>query len=463
MVTHTTPRWSPWRGRTRPDPAQPVPVDRASPADLMQLATDVGPAPMHVGAVLVLGTGPGFSVAEARWLLSERVRAVPRLRQRLRRAPLGCGRPFWADDPAFDLRHHVRQLPCPPPGDERALLKVAAAVTGAPLPRSRPLWSATFVTGLAGGGTGLVIVMNHVLADGIGGLAVLARLVDEAPALPPANPHAARFPVPAPGARTLAADAWAGRARRLTHLAGGVRTIRQGLAELGGARPPRRLPPTSLNRPTGPQRRIDVIAADLAAIRELGHAHGGTVNDVILAAIAGALQALLASRGEHLDLVTVSVPVSARQADTGGQLGNQVGVMPVALPTGSDLAARVTRIAAITRERKTAARGTSAALLGPPFRLLAPTGLLRWFVNRQRLIHTFATNLRGPAEPLTFAGAPVRAMIPIPNTTGNVTVTFGVLSYAGTLRITVLSDPSRVPDVAGLTAALRQELGSAAR
>ena len=283
------------------------------------------------------------------------------------------------------------------------------------------------------------------------------------PGLPPGDPERARFPVPAPRARILAADAWAGRARSLTHLARSVRTIRQGLAELGGARPPRRLPPTSLNRPTGPQRRLDVVAADLAAIRDLGHAHGGTVNDVILAAIAGALRALLASRGEELDLVTASVPVSARQAATGGQLGNQVGTMPVALPARGDLAARVTRIAAITRERKTAARGTSAAVLGPPFRLLAPTGLLRWFFNRQRLVHTFATNLRGPAEPLTFAGAPVRAVIPIPATTGNVTVTFGVLSYAGTLRITVVSDPSRVPDVAVLTAALRRELGSAAR
>src|SRR4249920_4243427 len=210
----------------------------------MQLATDVGPAPMHVGAVLVVGTGPGFSVQDARRLLGDRVSAVPRLRQRLRRAPPGCGRPFWADDPAFDLWHHVRQLPCPPPGDERALLEVAAAVTGAPLPRSRPLWSAAFVTGLAGGGTGLVIVMNHVLADGIGGLAVLARLVDEIAGLPPGNPERARFPVPAPRARTIAADAWAGRARRLTHPASSVRTIRQGLAELGGTRPPGRLAAT---------------------------------------------------------------------------------------------------------------------------------------------------------------------------------------------------------------------------
>jgi WS/DGAT/MGAT family acyltransferase len=438
-----------------------VPVQRASPADLMQLAVDVGPAPMHVGAVVVLGTGPGFSVEQARQLLGERICAVPRLRQRLCRAPPGCGRPFWADDPAFDLRHHVTQVPCPAPGDERALLDAAAVVLGGPLPRSRPLWSATFVTGLASGGTGLVIVMNHVLADGIGGLAILASLVDGGAGLPPAGLRAAPFPAPAPRPETLAADAWAGRARRLARLPATVRTIRQGLAELGGARLPRTLPPTSLNRPTGPRRRLDVIVADLSTARDVGHACGGTVNDVILAAVTGALRELLASRGERLDEVTVSVPVSARQQAADGQLGNQVGVMPVALPAAGGLAARVTRIAAVTRERKRAAPGTSAALLGPLFRLV-PAGLLRWFFNRQRLVHTFATNLRGPAQPLSFAGARVQAVIPIPNTTGNVPITFGAISYAGTLRLTVLSDPAQVPDVGVLTAALRRELAATA-
>ena len=165
-------------------------VDRASPADLMQLAADIGPAPMHIGAVLVLGTRHGFSVAEAQRLLGERIHAVPRLRQRLCRAPPGCGRPFWADDPAFDIRHRS----CRPPGDERALLDVAAAVICEPLPRSRPLRSATFVTGFADGGTGLVIIMNHVLADGIGGLAVVAGLVDEGPGTPPGSPSAGRLP-----------------------------------------------------------------------------------------------------------------------------------------------------------------------------------------------------------------------------------------------------------------------------
>jgi len=86
-------------------------------------------------------------------VLGERIRAVPRLRQRLYRAPPGCGRPYWADDPAFDINEHVRQVRCPPPGDERAVLDLAAAQLRVPMPRSRPLWSATFVTGLADGGS----------------------------------------------------------------------------------------------------------------------------------------------------------------------------------------------------------------------------------------------------------------------------------------------------------------------
>src|SRR5690348_10991927 len=178
----------------------------------MQFATGDGRAAGHIGAVLMLDGAPGFTVAEARRVLGERIRAVPRLRQRLYRAPPGCGRPYWADDPAFDINDHVRQVYCPPPGDERALFDLAAAQLREPLPRSRPLWSATFVTGLADGGTGLLVIMDHVLADGVAGLAVLGALVDQAAGT--ARARANRFPAPAPRARELAADAWRGRLRR---------------------------------------------------------------------------------------------------------------------------------------------------------------------------------------------------------------------------------------------------------
>ena len=440
-------------------------LDRASAADLMQLATGDGRAAGHIGAVLVLNAAPEFTIAEASRMLAERIRAVPRLRQRLCRAPLGCGRPYWADDPAFDIDEHLRQVRCPPPGDERALLDLAAAQLGEPLPRSRPLWSATFVTGLADGGTGLIVIMDHVMADGIAGLAVLGTLVDQVTATAPAR--AGRFPVPAPRGWEIAVDAWRGRLRRPSPAGPGaprqarrLRRIREGIAELGGARPPRQRPATSLNRPVGPRRRLNVVAVDLAAVHSLGHAHGGTVNDVVLAAVAGALRTLLAARGEHLGEVTITVPVAARRAASGGELGNQIGIMLVTVPATDDLGARITKTAAITRERKARARGASATLFVPAFLLLARTGLLRWFASHQRVVQTFVTNLRGPADPLTFGGAPVRTIIAIPTTTGNVTVTFAASSYAGTLRITILSDPDRMPDAPALAAALRTELSA---
>jgi diacylglycerol O-acyltransferase / wax synthase len=137
--------------------------------------------------------------------------------------------------------------------------------------------------------------------------------------------------------------------------------------------------------------------------------------------------------------------------------------MLVTIRADGGLADRVARAAAVTSERKRAARGTSAGLLGPLFRLLAVAGLLRWFFNHQRLVTTFVTNLRGPAEPLTLAGAPLRVVLPVPETTGNIPVTFAALSYAGTLWLTVLSDPALVPDVAVLTTALSQELAFAIR
>jgi WS/DGAT/MGAT family acyltransferase len=432
----------------------------------MQFATGDGRAAGHIGAVLVLDTAPGFSVAEAERVLGQRIRAVPRLRQRLYRAPPGCGRPYWADDAAFEIDEHVRRVCCPPPGDERALLDLAAAQLGEPMPRSRPLWSATFVTGLADGGTGLLVIMDHVLADGIAGLALLGTLADQVAEA--AEVRADRFPAPAPRARELAVDAWRGRLRRAGRAepgtprqARGLRRIREGIAELGGARPQRWLPATSLNRPVGPERRLDVVAVDLAAVRDLGHAHGGTVNDVVLAAVAGALRTLLAARGEQLGEVTITVPVAARRAASGGELGNHIGIMPVTVPATGGFGARVTRTAEITRERKSRARGASAALFVPAFLLLARTGLLHWFANHQRAVQTFVTNLRGPDEPLTVGGAAVRAIILIPSTTGNVTVTFAASSYAGTLGITILSDPGRVPDAPALAAALRHELSAA--
>src|SRR4051794_1920020 len=161
-------------GITRKDSAVTGPglVQRATPGDVVTLAMDFGPVPSHVGAVLRFAGVPGGDPAATERLVVERATAVPRLRQRLVRAPLGCGPPAWVDDPAAAPARHVRRIPCPAPGDERALLDVAARVMTTPLPRSRPLWSATVVTGLAHGAVALLVVLHHIMADGVGGLAV---------------------------------------------------------------------------------------------------------------------------------------------------------------------------------------------------------------------------------------------------------------------------------------------------
>jgi len=428
---------------------------------MITLATDIGPVPMQVGAIIVLDAGPGFELSGAEAVIAGRLCAIPRLRQRIIRVPPGCGHPVWVDDADFDIGRHMRRAVCPPPGDERALLDLGAEVVTGPLPHSRPLWAVVTVTGLADGKIALIMVFHHVLADGIGGLAVLAGLADSAPGMTDGAPGmtdgAAVFPRLAPSRRALAADAGAARLRAISHLPATFTSARRAMAELGVARTAR-APRTSLNQPTGPARKLTLARTDLADIHSLAHAHGATVNDAVLAAVTGAMHTLLNRRGEDIGTVVASVPVSARASATTSHLGNQTGVMPVAIPFGRDPVQRMVQIAGLTGVRKTAAPGASAAVLSCAFRALATAHLLRWFMNHQRRVTTFVTNLRGPAQALSLAGATVSAVIPISLTTGNVTVGFAVMSYAGALTITVLADPDLVPDVDVLTAALQAEL-----
>jgi diacylglycerol O-acyltransferase / wax synthase len=427
-------------------------IERTSPIDLMELASDLPDSPMQVAAVLVLSTATGLHLAAVRDAIGERIQAVPRLRQRLVRTPFGCGRPVWVDDPDFDIRHHVNAVRCPAPGDETALLGVAATTVTGRLAANRPLWSATLVTSLADGGAALIVVLHHVVADGIGGLAVLARLVDGAPTAPSPD-----FPRPSPGRRALILDAFGTRLRALTHLPAGIRQLSSAIAEIAASRttgPPR----SSLNHPTGPRRTLAVARADLASVRRMAHAHGATVNDVVLTAVTGALHAVLRHRGEAVDRFVISVPTSARREATAGRLGNQVGVMAVPVTVAGEPQQRLAAIADFTRDRKPAARSASAAVLGPVFRTLARLGAFRWFVDRQRLVTTLVTNLRGPDHRLSFLTAPITDVIPVSPITGNVTVAFAVLSYAGTLVVTVIADSQHCPDLPLLVTHLQSEL-----
>ena len=416
-------------------------IQRTTGNDLMALAIESAVAPMQVAAILVLDRP--VDTAALRSALAGRITAVPRLRQRLQRAPVGCGRPIWVDDADFTIDRHIIDRTCPAPGDEIALLKVAAKAARHPLSRKRPLWSITLVNGLGAGRSALVLVIHHVLADGIGGLAALALLIDGAR---PSTEWA--FPTPAPMTRDLLVDATASRFRALRRWPAGLRLVRDAITELGGGHvghPTR----CTLNQPTGSHRQLAVVRADLAALVSTAHAAEATVNDVLLTAVTGALTAVLRHRGESAETLVLSVPVSGRGENTPTALGNHVGAMLVEASTHGDPTERLAAIAHTTRSRRQAhGQAASATLLGPAFRVLARLGMFSWFVDRQRLVTTFVTNLHGPPSPMTFLGATVTDIIPVTSITGNVTVSFAALSYAGTLAVTMIADPQHCPDLA---------------
>ncbi|MCK8671374.1 wax ester/triacylglycerol synthase domain-containing protein [Rhodococcus sp. NPDC003382] len=427
-----------------PDTSNRVRIERAGPADLTVLATDRGPVPMNIGAILEFDAAPGPDLSTLRTHLAERIPSIPRLRQRLQRVPFGCGRPVWVDDPGFTLEQHLAEQDWPVPADERRLFDLAAEFVCTPLPHDRPLWQARLVTDRSGGRSALIVVLHHVLADGLGGLAVLAALTDGGPLV--AGPV---FPQPPPSRKTLAADAARAKLAAVRALPVAMRRGFAGLRELGfGRRWPRLVEPTSLNRPTSSRRRLTRITVPLADVTSLAHRHHGTVNDVVVTAVTGAMLAVLRARGEHPDRLVVSVPISGRRSTTADRLGNATGVRPVSVPAIADDETRLARIVAATSAAREHLpdRASSGGPLGSAFRALSRLGLFRLFIDHQRMVHTFVTNLRGPAEPVELAGFRVRSLVPLVVTPGNAGVTFAVLSYAGELGITLVADPAIVPE-----------------
>ncbi|MGZ4612128.1 MAG: wax ester/triacylglycerol synthase domain-containing protein [Kineosporiaceae bacterium] len=409
----------------------------------MFLAVQNGTVPEQLGAVLVLEPTDGFDLAAAEQTLSVRARRVPRLRQRLTGRWPGWARAVWTDDLGFRAERHIERVTCPAPGDEPALLRLASDLVVRRLPLDRPLWRATFVTGLAGGRIALVIVIQHALADGIAGLAVLDALVDSAGA--DGDPTTAADP---------AADASPATDRPRPDVRGRRRP---------GPVPPHRVGRAarcSLLRPTGPRRRVAVARARLDDVRAVAHAHGATVNDVLLATIAGALHATLEGRGERVPAVVVAVPVADRRTATARALGNRFREVRAALPRVDDPVEGLETVAMIMRARKRSVVGPSASRVASALvRLAVAIGLYEPYMRRQRYLHTVVTNLPGPRRQQHLCGARILEALPLAvGGGGNVTVSFAALSYAETLAVTVTADPDTVPDLHRLTAALQAGL-----
>jgi ribosomal protein L14 len=222
---------------------------------------------------------------------------------------------------------------------------------------------------------------------------------------------------------------------------------------------PVRAQPCSLLRVTGARRRIAVVRVGLEALRTAAHDQGAGVHAVLLVAVAEALRRALARRGETITAVTVAVPVGTPRPD-GGTAGNAVSPLVLSVPVTGPRGTRLAGVAAAVRRRRALAAGPAPiTVLGGAFRLLAALGGYRWYMTRQRRLHTLVSYVRGPAGPVRLGGIEVREMIPVVvggNT--NITVSFVALTYAGTLTVTAVVDPDGCPDLDPLAQELAAEL-----
>ncbi|MGW4015465.1 wax ester/triacylglycerol synthase family O-acyltransferase [Rhodococcus ruber] len=432
--------------------------ERLSPLDVGNLRVEDRGVPMHVAALVVVDGTPlcdaagRLRLAAIRDHVERRTRRAPRLRQRLHRPPPGAGPPVWVDDPRFDISYHVRTRALPAPGDEAALVRACAELDEPRLDRSRPLWEMWLLTGRDDETIALLVRLHHVVADGIAALELFGALLDTASVPADEGPaDEGQVPVPTPvqvpSVHALVRD---NLRRRTTAARHRIRAVRPTVAARRAALRMRQVralvrrskaPRVPFDGPVGPHRRLSLVRCDLAEIRRVAHAHGATVNDVVLAAVAAGVRRLLDARGvRDPDLVlTASVAASLRTAEDRSP-GNRVGILLVALPVGAGSVAA--RLAAIARE-------TARLRREPPLR---PGGRLlqRWTVRvmrRQRLVNLFVSNLVGPPVPLHFAGARIREMFQIGVVQGNVGLAVGVLSYAGRLNIDLVADAVLVPDL----------------
>ena len=410
------------------------------------------------------------AVARITAAIAARVPRVPRLRQRLLHPPRGLGLPLWVDDTTFDMARHVSASAVPAPGGPAQLNAHVERLFGPALPLDRPLWRVEVVTGLDGGQVAVVQIVHHALADGVAGAAIAAALLDLTPSTEDAPPPA-WTPAPPPTRRRLLVDnlRWrAGLLRRLltvaAHPARTARNTWAGVRELRTmTRDVRARPPTSLNRRLGPRRRLDHLAVSLEAVRHAGHAGGGTINDVVLAAVAGGLRQLLSRRGEDVSSARLfaSVPVSVRTG-AAAELGNRTSGLVVDLRVDEpDDRRRLATIAAATRgQKQSGERVKLMAVMDSPW---IPAALHRRagvLLRDQRMINVMVSNVAGPPVPLFMAGARVSAIVPVLPIAVNVPIGVAAISYAGTLALGVRSDPDAVPDIEAFLDGLRGSLAA---
>jgi diacylglycerol O-acyltransferase / wax synthase len=447
--------------------------DRLTGLDSSFLHLEDDATHMHVGGCMVFGGRPPAYAELVDQILS-RLHLVPRYRQRLAFVPLHQGRPVWVDDPHFNVAFHVRHTALPSPGGEDQLKRLCGRIFSQALDRSRPLWEIWLVEGLADERFALLSKTHHALVDGISGVDIATVLFDTSPdPAPVAPPDREWIPRPPPSGAQLLAEALLERATVPTEIVRGVRATLRGPRHvaarlgraLGGVGALARLatataPDSPLNVRIGPHRRFTWVCGDLAQFKAVKNALGATVNDVVLAVVAGALGRYLRVHGEATEdtILRAMVPVSVRAVVERGALGNRVAAMWVPLPIG--LADPVQRLLTIFREMdgiKDSGQAVGAQVLteltgfAPPT-IMAQAARLQ---ARQRLFNLVVTNVPGPQMPLYLLGRQLDAMFPMVPLAANQALGVAIMSYHGQLNFGLNADYDALPHLEALADELR--------
>jgi len=448
--------------------------DRLTGLDSSFLHLEDGPAHMHVASTLVFG-GPAPDYPEFRDHIESRLPLVPRFRQKLRFVPYRQGRPVWVDDPQFNLDYHVRHTALPAPGTEQQLRTIAARIFSQRLDRTKPVWELWLIDGLDGGRFAIVGKSHHCLVDGVSGMDITSVLFDASPEAEPLAPPDPWIPVPEPTDAQLLGRALIERATTPAEALRGVRavlrrprkvaaTVIDGLESVGAlARAGISAPPSPFNVEIGPYRRFAWVRADLSDFKRIKAEAGATVNDVVLAAVAGGLGRYLRARGhatQDLELKAM-IPVSVRAADQHGDLGNRVSAMYAPLPVGiEDPAARLRAISTAMGDLKESKQAVGASILteladfAPPS-ILGQAGRMQ---SRQRFFNMVVTNVPGPQFPLYLMGRELQAVYPMVPLAKKQCVCFGIMSYNGQVNFGLIGDYDAMAEIDSLAHDLSQAI-----
>ncbi len=453
-------------------------LDRLTPVDASFLHQEGPNSHMHVGG-LTIAEGPPPAMEEFLEQIRRRLHLVPRYRHKLTFTALDSGRPVWIDDPTFNLEYHVRHTALPTPGTWVQLQSLAARIFSQQLDRSKPLWEMWLIEGLQDDRFALITKTHHSLIDGIAGVDLATVLFDLSREPPPIK-HSGRpwRPHPEPGTVELVATGVRGALRTGIDLVEGgldalahperalarAREAAEGIGELiwAGLNP---APETPLNVHIGPHRRFLGIANRLEDFKLVKNAFGGTVNDVVLAVVAGALRSFLISRGRHTEGVELRalVPVSVRTEGEHHTMGNRIVVMRGPLPIYiADPIQRLRFVSEAMDGLKESKQALGAEVIAgvqnfAPPTILAQASRLNFST---RLFNLIVTNVPGPQFPLYVLGREILEAYPVAFLPENHALAIAIMSYNGQMNFGLLGDFDAVPDIDLIGESIAAELAT---